>query len=179
VADLPVYLLYLPRVAHMTSGLTCLVGLAARLAAVSFQSVAVWPAQNRAIYVAVEVQNAITARNVFWINGATVNGHVDVGIYQADGSLLASCGSTAMSGASAIQSASITATDLNPGRYWIAMASDSATATFRAAPAPKLLLEVCGVQEQATAFALPSTAIFANPSSDYVPLCGFTSRTVI
>ncbi len=181
--DGPVQLLYLPRGHKVTSAdnFATLAGYTARMVAQTLDAAsAVWPAANRALYLPVELSAPLTVQRAFWINGATVAGNVDVGIYAANGTRLVSSGSTVMAGASAVQQVAITSTYLPPGRYWLAMASDSATATFnRGAVGSSLLLRVCGVQEQAAAFALPATSTFANPSSDYYPFVGFTTKSAV
>lgn len=67
---------------------------------------------------------------IWWINGATINGNVDAGIYDEGlATVLTSTGSTAQSGATALQTVASTAR-LAPGRYYFAISSSSATATF-------------------------------------------------
>lgn len=92
-----------------------------------------WPALNRAQFVPFLVLAPFTVRQVFWVNGATVNGNVDLGVYRENGgSPLVSAGSTVQSGVSVIQSVDVTDTLLAPGAYYMALTSSSGTATFLA-----------------------------------------------
>jgi hypothetical protein len=142
-----------------------------------FLAAAVWPGAgaNRVIYVPFAISEAVTVYKIGWSNGATVNGNIDVGIYDLAGTRLVSSGSVAMSGATAVQVADITDTPLAPGIYHMAMQSSSSTATFfRAAQSATAvlaqLLVASGVQMEDTSFGLPATATFATMTSAYLPL---------
>lgn len=132
-----------------------------------------WPAQNLALYIPFRVESPVTVVKITWTNGATVNGNLDVGIYDRYGNLLVNKGSTAQSGTSAIQTADITDTLLNPGNYFMALCSNSATATFQRWSNPSAVyLRGCGVQQEdrgASAPTLATTATFANPANAYLP----------
>lgn len=131
---------------------------------------AVWPSANRALFIPVVVPCRVTVFQLGWYNGATASGNVDAGIYDLAGNRLVSTGSIAQAGVSALQLVDTTDTVLPPGNYFLALAMDNITGTiFSSGPGSQHLLRACGVQEQATAFALPSTATFSAPSSNYLP----------
>lgn len=143
------------------------------------QNLSTWPAANLAIFIPFRVYQIYTAVKMSWING-TVSGNIDVGIYDAQGDRLVSLGSTAMSGASAIQTGDITDTTLKPGLYYMAMAVDNTTATFRRFTSATVAGTAgLGLLQQATAFALPSTATFAACGNDYIPGLAITGRSLI
>lgn len=138
-----------------------------------------WPAANRAIHVPIYIPSDCVLQQMFWENGATVSGNVDVGIFNKYGDRLSSAGSTVMAGASTIQTVDITNVELWTGTYYISMAVDNTTATFQRAAVAANQLRVCGVQEMASAFPLPNPITFGNPSSAYLPKFGLTLNTVI
>lgn len=72
-----------------------------------------------------------TVRAVAVSNGATVNGSFDVAVYSNDGATKhVSTGAVTQTGTSVAQVTSVTATTLQPGRYWMAFGLSSATATY-------------------------------------------------
>lgn len=81
-------------------------------------------------FVPVTIPAPATVMKLWCVNGATVNGNVDMGIYDEAGNLLVAKGTTAQSGTNTVQEFNITDTQLQPGRYYLALATDSATATF-------------------------------------------------
>ena len=129
-----------------------------------------WPVANGAIYIPFVAEAQVTCYQIGWINGSTVSGNIDVGIYDRTGVRQVSKGSTAMAGASAIQLANITDTTLTPGNYFLAMAVDNTTATFSRTNTGSEILRTFGLQVQTSAFALPATATFANPANSYIPV---------
>lgn len=139
---------------------------------------AVWPAANRALFVPFEVWSPMIAKKIAVLNGATVAANVDLGIYNLSGTRLVSTGSQTRTGASVIQVYDITDTLLSPGVYYMALASNSGTDTFLRFGLAALRLQVAGVQQMASAFPLPASAVFANPASAYLPWIGFSNRDV-
>lgn len=136
-----------------------------------------WTSANLAYYFPFRMEYPDTARKMWVENGTVVAGNVDVAIYDASGARLVSMGSTAQAGTSAVQVFDITDTYLAAGRYYMGLALSSATATVIRA-APNLEMERClGVQQQATAFPLPSTVTFAAVTTAYVPFFGIAFRT--
>jgi hypothetical protein len=129
---------------------------------------AVWPAALRALYYPVVLQRSYTVTKAGWVNGSTINGNVDVGIYNENGALLVSSGSTAHAGSSTIQTVDLTDTTVGPGVVFLAMVSDSATGTFvlTATNTGVTQLRAAGVQQQALgSMPLPSTWTPANPAT--------------
>lgn len=161
-------------------GLASSVGDMALTRSSPFTTATAWTTANDAIYIPFLVQAPCTAYQMAIENGATVAGNVDLGIYDVNQVRLVSIGSTAMAGVSTIQTFNITDTVLGPGVYFMAFASDSTTATFVGMPAGTAQwLRSYGVQQQATAFALPATATMATPTRTVVPSLAIATTSVI
>jgi len=143
-------------------------------------SSAAWTTANDAIYIPFTIVAPITAYLMAVENAATVAGNVDLGIYDINGVRLVSIGSTAMAGASTIQTFDIADTLLTPGTYFMAFASNSTTAThIHTGGGTAQWLRSYGVQQQATAFALPATATMVAPTRTNVPMLAIATKAVI
>ena len=139
-----------------------------------------WPSANLAIYAPFYLIAPFTIQQFFWLNGITISGNVDMGVFDHAGRKIASTGSTLQAGASAIQSVSITPVTLGSGLFFLGLAVDNVTATVFGVPAGNIGFTVAvGVLQQATAFPLPALATFASPTFDFVPSCGITTRSFI
>lgn len=112
-------------------------------------------AANDAYFYPFTLSEPFTVVKAGWINGATVNGNVDIGVYSENGTKIWSSGSTAQSGTSAGQAVTPTAFTLPPGKYYMAISSDSATATFLAMSGGEVA-RAMGILIQSV-FPLPST----------------------
>jgi len=140
-----------------------------------------YPITNLAIYVPFNLLESVEVVKTFCLNGATVSGNIDMGIYDAAGTRLVSIGSTAQSGINAIQAFDIADTTIGPGRFYMAVAMDNATGTLLRWFAPTLAVEVLtwGLVQQTAAFALPATATFATfGTRNYCPYIGLSIRVV-
>jgi len=143
-----------------------------------------WTTANRAIYIPFYLETTVTAYQMAVENGATLGGNLDVGIYDVLGNRLVSIGTTAQAGISVIQKFDIADTVLTPGTYFMAMSTDSTTATYIGGPSISQtgeLYRTFGVREQLTAFVLPATATFANPASTttIIPNIAIATTSVI
>lgn len=138
---------------------------------------------NLIIFVPLIVAQPLVVSQFFWQNGATVAGNTDVGIYNSDGSSkLASSGSTANAGTSAIQIVNITNIVLPANtRLWLALSSDSSVQTYLRNATAARSWDYMGIQQQAAGWSsgLPASATFAAPAVAYLPFCGFTGSSVI
>ena len=141
---------------------------------------AAWPAANRAIYLAFELDVPMLVTQMYSLNGATANGTLDVGIYAADGTRLVSNGSVTQTGPNAIQAFNIADTYLDRGAFWMALALSSGTGTiFRLNHGVAGDWLIWGGLQQDTALPLPATATFAVNTTQYLPLFGLTGMAVI
>lgn len=141
-----------------------------------------WGTANMARFVPFHLDAPYLVNRVWWANGATVAGNVDCGIYSESGRLLASIGSTVMAGATTIQSAALgTPLLLMPGRYYMALASSSTTATFQSLNLPATYAgKVMGVAQQSAALPLPATFTLATLASPAIAvICGIARTSVL
>lgn len=137
---------------------------------------------NRAYLVPIVPAANGPVNKAWWINGGTVSGNLDVGIYDKDGNRVASTGAVAQSGANAIQSAALTVvpTLLAGIPYYLAFSSSSATSElFAVDAAGAQIATACGFVQAATAHPLPATVTFAAMASQYLYTFGLTYRTTV
>lgn len=142
---------------------------------------AAWPLANLALFVPFTIAVPTTIVKIMWVNGATVSGNVDVGLYDSQGNRLVSSGTTAQTTVSVVQPVDTTDVTLQPGVYYMAMAMDNTTGTTRKfTTGSTALCRAVGVYQQVSAFPLPSSATFATAStSDFIPVFGITGRIVV
>lgn len=138
-----------------------------------------FPTANAAIYIPFWLPEARTVTQVFWHNGATSNGQVDVGIYDNDGTRKVSAGSTTQTPINVIQSVDVTDTALAAGRYYLAVAMDDATGTLFCWTSTVQLSKSFGLAWQLAAFPLPATATFSTITQTQLPLVGLTTRSIV
>lgn len=133
---------------------------------------------NRIWYIPFLVHRIVTITRIGLLNGGTVAGNVEVGIYNEAGVQLVTSGAVAQSGTNAAQIYDITDTVLTPGLYYVAIVTSNATATLFRWNAAMLATNSTavftslaagsasaslGILVQATG-TLPATATFAAPS---------------
>jgi hypothetical protein len=135
-----------------------------------------WPTANLAIFIPVEIPYPYPLRYMAWLNGATVSGNADIGLYDSEGNRLVSSGSVAQASANAIQVQTLTTTLLKVGLYYMALAVDNTTATFSRWIPGVEHLRVSGVRQASSAFVLPATPTFAVPANAYLPRIAMGSR---
>jgi len=89
------------------------------------------PTANAAILVPFTLYTTQTIDRVHFVSG-TQSGNFDVGVFDSAGARKVSKGSTAQSTlAAGANEVTFTATQLNAGQYYLALAADNATGTFR------------------------------------------------
>ena len=137
-------------------------------------------AQNAAMFVPIVAAANLEVKTAWWLNGATVNGNTDVGIYDKDLNRLGSTGAVAQSGTTAIQSAALAIPAmLRAGQpYYLALATSSATATYQSLDlAASLYTRALGLTFMAAAYPLPAAATPGTAGVRYIPIFGLTYRT--
>lgn len=122
-----------------------------------------WTA-NRALYIPFHIEVSTTIQRIAIYNSSTATQNFDVGIYQLDGTRLRSSGSTAQAGVVGVQIVNIASIVLSTGRYYMAFACNAAS-TFSGANAEGIPVVMMGVKIEESAFPLPATATFSDPSS--------------
>lgn len=145
-----------------------------------------WLTANTAVYIPFRIGVTTTFQKMFWINTATVGSNsVDVGIYDSQTNQLWHSGSTATSGATQVQSVTISGgITLKPGIYYMAMAVNGITDTFALSSIGNTYAydgaAMAGAQQQLSAFPLPTnstqTDILVNQSW---PILCLTVNTLI
>lgn len=156
-------------------------GLAWNAISTSGSASAAYPSANLLIAYPFVLDAPATARRLWWYNGATASGNVDIAILAENGDRLVSSGSTAQSGTSALQIANTADLDLAPDTlYHVAIAVDNTTATlFRWTAANANVWRVAGLREAASSFAIPSTNTLATIATNYLPVMGIDLRGVM
>lgn len=137
-----------------------------------------YPAANVGLFVPFTIPEPITFLKMFWLNGASVAGNLDAGLFREDGTLIVSTGSTAQATINVVQAVTITSTRLDRGRYYLGITGDTASTTQRlvANTGAAGLVQSLGLLED-TACA-PPLATNANPASfsaytrAYIPWVG-------
>lgn len=118
-----------------------------------------WPANNKAYFYPVTLNDWVTVYQMFFYVGATSSGNIDVGIYDSQKNKIITSGSTAMSATiNTIQTINTTDTVLPPGEYLVAGACSTTGGTcFRCTniAADEIFLPSSVAYEQTTALALP------------------------
>lgn len=141
-----------------------------------------WPAAaNVALFVPFGVAQAITAVKMWVQNGTAVAGNIDMGIFDAAGTMLVHKGSTAQAGISGIQELDITDTLLAPGRYYMGISSDTSgvtSKTFQGVMGGAYLAVFTGCYQVAATFPL-ATVTYAAYASVRVPWFGLAARTLV
>lgn len=130
---------------------------------------------NLAVYVPLWLPAPYPVGRLWWQNGTTVTGNVDMGIYTAGGTLLANATTTAQSGASGPQYVSKTIL-LPAGRYYLGLACSGTTAAILGSSAlTGAQLCLGGVLQQSLGSAsLPSTMTGVATTNALYPFCGIT-----
>jgi hypothetical protein len=140
-----------------------------------------WPSVNMAIYVPYLVQARGTVRKLWYYSTSTGGGNIDIGLYDATGTRLASSGSTAKSLTSAPVVLDVTDVVIGPGIYYVALVASSATSNNFWAWLPSApMAAAIGVYTEASALPLPATATFAlTQTLAYVPVMGMFLNTAV
>jgi len=131
----------------------------------------------------VAVTEPYRVRRLWWLNGTSVAGNVDVAIYDAAGVQLISTGSTVQSGTNNIQSVAVDYT-LGIGSYWLGLATSS-TGTFQSFLTQANTIrqrDSFGIAQHFTvgsAIPLPTQLVFGSNLCYAFPYFGFSRLTSI
>ena len=130
-----------------------------------------WPANNLALFVPFRVIMPMRIGMMYAINGASVAGNIDLGIYNAQGVKLASNGGLAQAGTSRTQTLNMAAAyRVGPGQYYYMAIALSSTGGFNMRYTPgSIVCQVYGMAQMANAYPLPNNAVFASIADNYFP----------
>ena len=148
----------------------------------AFGTAAAWPSSNLAIFIPIKIGSLYIPTKMWWHNGATVgHNNADVGIYDTQGNRIFHSGSTAVSGASALQIVSVSNVALSRGIYYMAMAVNGTTDTFYFGQAPinAISARAMGILSVGTSFTLPATVTLAGSTTTYFPYIGMGVNTTV
>ena len=125
---------------------------------------------NRAVLMPFSVARTTTVKRIAIWNGNSINGRVDVGIYNPDGTLRVSSGGFNHSGINAAQVFNITDEELPPGSYFMALVATSNTTRFFGPSLGTARVGQAGIKQQDSAYPLPSTvSVSTNYGASSVP----------
>lgn len=129
-----------------------------------------WTDANRATLIPLTIPSTYTVRSFQFAVGSVSSGNFDMGIYDSNGSLLRSLGSTALPAANVFSPIGIAALSLQPGHYWIAFVLDNVVGTILAQrPTNNRIIIIGGLRGINPGFPLPDTIpSFVSPA-DLVP----------
>jgi hypothetical protein len=147
---------------------------------------AAWPTANLAIFVPYYLRAGITARQIYWSNGATVTAltSVECAVYDESGTnKLITSGVVTQAGTSVPQAVTITnGLYLPRGRYWIGLVCGNNTSTFLRytnGAAVTAMQKLLGTSEQTLGgTALPAAITFGSPVNAYIPVIGLTQSSL-
>lgn len=138
---------------------------------------------NKASIVPFTLEEASIIYQISWLNGPTVSGNVDAGIYDRYGKKIITTGSTAQAGTSALQFVDITDTPLIPGYYFMAIVIDNGTGNMYTVNGGNNPSQFCapgyGYAEMTSAFVLPTTITFGKPVSNWLVWAMFLHRRAV
>jgi len=131
---------------------------------------------NKCIFLPFSVFKPTTVKTIRFINGGTVTGNFDVGLYYEDGTQIVALGSTAQAGVSSVQDGNITDTLLQPGNYYTGMVIDAAATymCWNIATADICRMKGLQVKMQTSTFPLPSPATFVEYDTTPITLLSLT-----
>ena len=142
-------------------------------------SAANYPSADLIIYCPLRVTEACTVLRVFLVNGSSVSGNVNIGLYSSTGTKLWETGSTAQSGTGQTQFIDIADQNVAAGLYYVAIQCSGTPSLPRQNPSLHFLQADGVMQEQAGSFALPATATFAVLANNYLPAYGLDLRGAV
>jgi hypothetical protein len=145
---------------------------------------AAWPSADLAIYIPMPIFEPYLIRKAYWMNGGTIGGNVDMGIFTFTGTKIWSTGATAQVGTTVIQPVDVTDFLLYPGKYFLGMSVNSGTAMvhrMQVVTASLYAAQWTGILNEASAHPLPAvmTPISGAAIQNNLPIMGITNRTWI
>jgi hypothetical protein len=136
---------------------------------------------NRALFAPVTLEHPYEITRMFWVNGGTVSGTIDIGIYTSSGIRIWSSGVVTQAVINSVQSVSVGATPIKimPGLYYFAFSKSNATGTYvRVISGGVAEASLFGVLMQENAHPLPATATFVTTTAT-APIMGITNRSFL
>jgi hypothetical protein len=130
-----------------------------------------WGTANRALYIPIDIPRRVVIRKLAYSSSTTGAGNIDIGLYDASGTLLVSSGSTAKSTSSDDVAVDVTDTTVGPGLHYIALNNSTTADTFLAMAYSAPMAAGFGVlQEALGSVTLPATATWSLTSATFIPI---------
>ncbi len=126
---------------------------------------------NTAIFMPFHLHNQQTVKRIIVLNGATISGTVDVGIYDTAGVRKVSSGAIAQSGSNRAQIFDISDTVISAGDYYMALSPQGGAADFTqwaTADGSTINEQLVGIKTQASAHPLPANATLVDAANTSV-----------
>lgn len=119
-------------------------------------------------------------RKVWWHNGGVISGFTDVGVYSEDGTRMLASGAILQATINVLQEFDIADVPLGRGTYYLALTSNSATATYLSNILGIQLAKLLGWGQVALGAAgLPATITLAAAAAAIQPIFGISGRTLV
>jgi hypothetical protein len=132
-----------------------------------------WTTASNAIFVPFTLNLPVTVTRLFTLNGATVSGNIDMGVYTQDGARMSSFGATTQqANINGPQFVTPTAFTIGAGRYYFGISIPNTAGTLFRTSVTVVRLQEMGVCNMAAAHPLPATATFATATATYLPWIG-------
>lgn len=146
-----------------------------------------WPTAKLVVYIPFMLSRSFKVQSVFWQNGTTPVGNIDVGVYDSAGNRKYRTGSTGAGTTAAIQTVAPTAfTLVGPGLYYMAMTCDNVGGSYTyAGPSTAPTAGISGslgiMTETTGSFGLtdPWGTVAVLTASEIIPNMGLANGTVI
>lgn len=138
------------------------------------------------VYYPIVLTTPMSVALLFWVNGTTVAGNVQLGVFSDSMALLGNNGTTtAQSGTSAVQSVAPSSALFlpAPARYYLALTSDDATSTFFSSSSVAFATGTMGglgvMTETTGTFGLANAGSQAVSTFETVFLCGISRSATL
>jgi hypothetical protein len=137
---------------------------------------AVWSPANTALTFPFRVTDSFTSSIAWVLNGSSVTGHFDIGVYDENWVRKGHTGSITQTGTTTVQTTSFALT-LSRGRYYLALVADAGGA-YAFMQSTAVRLRGLDVHQMASAFALPDPFVPAVIGVTSVPIFGLASHAL-
>lgn len=139
-----------------------------------------WPSGGVAIFVPFFLQQHMYVNGLYWMNGTTVAGNMDMGIFDQDGNRIFSLGPVLQSGTSARQMNIVSPPiHLWAGLYYMGMVAETGSAAVMSdlnALSTGTMIQFFGMAQAPTSYPLPLAPGLATMQQDFIPVFGITSE---
>lgn len=166
---------------------SCPIGALVNMTGLTFATSFAWPTAKLVTYIPIVIEYPFRVQTIFWQNGTTPVGNIEVGVYDEAGTRRGTSGSAAAGTTAAIQTATPTAFTLQPARYYIAVTCDNVGGSytlsgFSSAPGLGAVGSLGVMSETTGSFGLTdpwgTTAVFL-PAAEQIPNVGIVNGALV